>query len=45
MQDELPNLETGSDEADQIGRHFENTVAHIKVRRDGGDAVYAKLAL
>ena len=32
VQDELPNLETGSDEADQIRRHFENTMSHAELR-------------
>jgi hypothetical protein len=29
----------------QIGKHFENTLSHIKVRREAGDDVYKKLVL
>ena len=34
---ELPNLEAGSDEADQINKHFDNTVTHLKVKREAGE--------
>ncbi len=37
LQEELPSLEAGSDEADQIGKHFENTIIHLKVRREAND--------
>ena len=37
IRDELPNLEAGSDEADQVSKHFENTMSHIKVRQENGE--------
>ena len=42
VQTELPNLEGGSDEAEQINKHFENTIMHLKMRKEvsnsgGGD--------
>jgi len=37
IKEELPNLEAGSDEADQINKHFENTVTHLKIKKEAGD--------
>lgn len=37
IREELPNLESGSDEADQINQHFANTMAHIKIRQETGE--------
>lgn len=34
IQSELPNLEGGSDEAEQINKHFENTILHLKMRKE-----------
>ena len=34
IQDELPNLEGGTDEAEQINKHFENTIIHLKMRKE-----------
>ena len=34
IQSELPNLENGSDEAEQINKHFENTILHLKMRKE-----------
>ena len=34
VQTELPNLEGGSDEAEQINKHFENTIMHLKMRKE-----------
>merc|ERR1712012_300560 len=34
IQNELPNLESGSDEAEQINKHFENTILHLKMRKE-----------
>ena len=53
IQAELPNLEVGSDEAEQINKHFENTIIHFKMRKessnsgDGGDKIpsYKNLVL
>ena len=55
VQTELPNLEGGSDEAEQINKHFENTIMHLKMRTeisnsntaDGGEKLvsYNKLVL
>ena len=55
VQTELPNLEGGSDEAEQINKHFENTLMHLKMKKElsassGGDdgektVSYAKLVL
>ena len=33
----MPDLEAGSDEADQVSKHFENTMSHIKVRQENGE--------
>jgi len=38
IQSELPNLEGGSDEADQINKHFENTILHLKMRKELSNA-------
>ena len=35
IRDELPNVEP--EEADQITRHFENTLAHLRVRQEAGE--------
>ncbi len=37
IREELPSLETGSDEAEQVNKHFDNTVAHIKMRQIGDE--------
>ena len=37
IREELPDLEAGSDEADQVSKHFENTMSHIKVRQENGE--------
>ena len=34
IREELPNIE--ADEADQVNKHFDNTIAHIKVRQEAG---------
>ena len=34
IQSELPNLEGGSDESEQINKHFENTILHLKMRKE-----------
>jgi len=31
---ELPNLEAGSDEADQINKHFDNTILHLRLKKE-----------
>ncbi len=36
IREETPNLDAG-DEAEQIGRHYANTVAHIKARKEMAD--------
>merc|ERR1712223_436873 len=38
IQSELSNLEGGSDEADQINKHFENTILHLKMRKELSNA-------
>ena len=38
IQSELPNLEGGSDEAEQINKHFENTIFHLKMRKELSNA-------
>ena len=35
VREELPNIE--ADETEQITKHFENTLAHIKVRQETGE--------
>ena len=35
IREELPNIEP--EEADQVNKHFDNTVAHIKVRQEAGN--------
>ena len=35
IRDELPNIE--AEEAEQVNKHFENTLAHIKVRQEAGE--------
>merc|ERR1712122_333247 len=35
VREELPNIE--ADETEQITRHFENTLAHIKIRKEAGE--------
>ena len=37
IKEELPNLEAGSDEADQINKHFDNTVAHLALKKNSQD--------
>merc|ERR1719412_2461417 len=37
ISEELPNIEAGSDEADQVSKHFENTMSHIKVRQENAE--------
>merc|ERR1719391_150519 len=37
IKEELPNLEAGSDEADQINKHFEITVPQLKIKKEAGD--------
>ncbi|KAI1890201.1 hypothetical protein AGOR_G00171240 [Albula goreensis] len=47
IQEDLPNLEPG-EEADQIGRHFHNTLEHLRLRRDApaaDDPIFEGLAL
>ena len=45
VSEELAGLEQ-SDESQQIGKHFSNTVEHIKLRRDGeGSTLYKGLEL
>merc|ERR1712223_1614117 len=34
IREELPNIE--ADEAEQVNKHFDNTIAHIKVRQEAG---------
>ena len=38
IQSELPNLEGGSDEAEQINKHFENTILHLQMRKELSNA-------
>lgn len=40
IREELPNLESNGEETDQINRHFENTEAHIRVKKES-DSIYA----
>jgi len=35
IREELPNIEP--EEADQVNKHFDNTIAHIKVRQEAGN--------
>ena len=35
VREELPNIE--ADETEQISKHFENTLAHVKVRQESGE--------
>lgn len=35
VREELPNIE--ADETEQISKHFENTLAHVKVRQENGE--------
>ena len=45
VEEELAGLEQG-DESEQIGQHFNNTVEHMKVKRDAeGSTVYKGLEL
>ena len=37
IREDLPNLES-NEETEQIRKHFENTVDHIRVRVDGNDS-------
>jgi vacuolar protein sorting-associated protein 35 len=37
IKEELPGLEAGSDESEQVTKHFDNTIAHIKVRQESGE--------
>merc|ERR1712029_111463 len=46
IKEELPNLEAGSDESDQINKHFDNTVAHLRVKKqDNSGPTFASLNL
>lgn len=40
IREELPNLESSGEETDQINRHFENTEAHIRAKKEN-DSQYA----
>lgn len=37
IKETLPNLEA-NEETEQINKHFQNTVEHLQLRKDGGDA-------
>ena len=48
IKSELPNLEAGSDEAEQINKHFDNTLHHLKLRKEdasGDGPSFANLVL
>ncbi|XP_046842547.1 vacuolar protein sorting-associated protein 35-like [Xenia sp. Carnegie-2017] len=41
IREELPNLESSGEETDQINRHFENTEAHIRSKKEENDDLYS----